>query len=140
VRFSATEAGHDGSADGRSEPPVLSVQPRSAHAGAPSPAPHQSDGDALAGLREKLEAFYSEIGRPSIDPELMIRMVIVGYCYGIRSERRLCEEVELHLVGRFHGSNHMPSKGKRARRAAKILVRRNSGMAFDLIGFMESVV
>lgn len=55
----------------------------------------------LADLREKLEAFYSEIGRPSIDPELMIRMLIVGYCYGIRSERRLCEEVELHLAYRW---------------------------------------
>jgi transposase len=55
----------------------------------------------LAGLREKLEPFYSEIGRPSIDPELMIRMLIVGYCYGIRSERRLCEEVELHLAYRW---------------------------------------
>ena len=42
----------------------------------------------LADVREKLEPFYSEIGRPSIDPELMIRMLIVGYCYGIRSERR----------------------------------------------------
>lgn len=52
-------------------------------------------------LREKLGPFYSEIGRPSIDPELMIRMLIVGYCYGIRSERRLCEEVELHLAYRW---------------------------------------
>jgi hypothetical protein len=51
----------------------------------------------LADLREKLASFYSDIGRPSIDPELMIRMLIVGYCYGIRFERRLCEEVELHL-------------------------------------------
>jgi transposase len=49
----------------------------------------------------KLAAFYSAIGRPSIDPELMIRMLIVGYCYGIRSERRLCEEVELHLAYRW---------------------------------------
>jgi transposase len=55
----------------------------------------------LADLREKLEPFYSEIGRPSIDPELMIRMLIVGYCYGIRFERRLCEEVELHLAYRW---------------------------------------
>jgi transposase len=55
----------------------------------------------LAGLREKLSPFYSEIGRPSIDPELMIRMLIVGYCYGIRFERRLCEEVELHLAHRW---------------------------------------
>jgi hypothetical protein len=50
-------------------------------------------GRILAEFREKLQPFYSEIGRPSIDPELMIRMLIVGYCYGIRFERRLCEEV-----------------------------------------------
>jgi transposase len=55
----------------------------------------------LIGLREKLEPSYSDIGRPSIDPELMIRMLIVGYCYGIRSERRLCEEVEMHLAYRW---------------------------------------
>jgi transposase len=55
----------------------------------------------LAELRENLEGFYSEIGRPSIDPELMLRMLIVGYCYGIRSERKLCEEVELHLAYRW---------------------------------------
>src|SRR6516225_6838350 len=55
----------------------------------------------VADLHEKLAPFYSDIGRPSIDPELMIRMLIVGYCYGIRSERRLCEEVELHLAYRW---------------------------------------
>jgi len=55
----------------------------------------------LADLREKLAPFYSEIGRPSIDPELMIRMLIVAYCYGIRFERRLCEEVEMHLAYRW---------------------------------------
>ena len=55
----------------------------------------------LAEFREKLEPFYSEIGRPSIDPELMIRMLIVGYCYGLRFERKLCEEVELHLAYRW---------------------------------------
>ena len=54
----------------------------------------------LTGLRDKLTPFYSEIGRPSIDPELMIRMLIVGYCYGIRFERRLCEEIEMHLAYR----------------------------------------
>jgi transposase len=41
------------------------------------------------------------MGRPSIDPELMIRMLIVGYCFGIRSERRLCEEVHLNLAYRW---------------------------------------
>jgi Transposase domain (DUF772) len=49
----------------------------------------------LVDLREKLAPFYSDIGRPSIDPELMIRMLVVGYCYGIRFERKLCEEVKL---------------------------------------------
>jgi transposase len=56
---------------------------------------------ALADLHKELEPYYSDIGRPSIDPELMIRMLIVGYCYGIRSERRLCQEVELHLAYRW---------------------------------------
>src|ERR1700693_2016054 len=55
----------------------------------------------LADLREKLAPFYSEIGRPSIDPELMLRMLLVGYCYGIRFERRLCEEGSLHLAYRW---------------------------------------
>jgi transposase len=55
----------------------------------------------LVDLREKLAPFYSDIGRPSIDPELMIRMLIVGYCYGIRFERRLCEEIKLHLGYRW---------------------------------------
>ena len=55
----------------------------------------------LADLREKLKPFYSETGRPSIDPELMLRMLIVGYCYGIRFERKLCEKVELHLAYRW---------------------------------------
>ncbi len=55
----------------------------------------------LADLRAYLAPFYSHTGRPSIDPELMIRMLIVGYCFGIRSERRLCEEVHLNLAYRW---------------------------------------
>jgi len=55
----------------------------------------------LSGIREHLRSYYSETGRPSIDPELMIRMLIVGYCSGIRSERRLCEEVHLNLAYRW---------------------------------------
>jgi transposase len=55
----------------------------------------------LSDLRRHLAGFYSPIGRPSVDPELMIRMLIVGYCYGIRSERRLCEEVHLNLAYRW---------------------------------------
>ena len=55
----------------------------------------------LSGIRAHLRPFYSEIGRPSIDPELLIRMLLVGYCFGIRSERRLCEEVHLNLAYRW---------------------------------------
>jgi transposase len=55
----------------------------------------------LADLRQHLEPFYSHTGRPSIDPELMVRMLLLGYCFGIRSERRLCEEVHLNLAYRW---------------------------------------
>jgi transposase len=54
---------------------------------------------ALAAIHCELADFYSHTDRPSIDPEL--RMLIVGYCYGICSERRLCEEVSLHLAYRW---------------------------------------
>jgi transposase len=53
------------------------------------------------GLRAHLRPYYSLIGRPSVDPELMIRMLLVGYCFAIRSERRLCEEVHLNLAYRW---------------------------------------
>jgi transposase len=55
----------------------------------------------LSGIREHLRPFYSATGRPSVDPELMIRMLIIGYCMGIRSERRLCEEVHVNLAYRW---------------------------------------
>ena len=55
----------------------------------------------LSVIRRDLAPFYSSIGRPSIDPELLVRMLLVGYCYGIRSERRLCEEVHLNLAYRW---------------------------------------
>jgi transposase len=55
----------------------------------------------LGDVRTHLTPFYSMTGRPSVDPELLIRMLIIGYCYGIRSERRLCEEVHLNLAYRW---------------------------------------
>ncbi len=51
-------------------------------------------------IRKYLHCYYSHTGRPSIDPELMIRMLLIGYCYGIRSERRLCEEITFNLAYR----------------------------------------
>ena len=52
-------------------------------------------------LREHLAPYYSHTGRPSVDPELMIRMMLIGYCLGIRSDRLLCEEVKLNLAYRW---------------------------------------
>ena len=55
----------------------------------------------LSDIRRHLAPFYSSTGRPSVDPELMIRMLLVGYVMGIRSERRLCDEVHLNLAYRW---------------------------------------
>jgi transposase len=55
----------------------------------------------LGDIRAQLRPYYSDTGRPSVDPELMIRMLIIGYCLGIRSERRLCDEVHLNLAYRW---------------------------------------
>src|ERR1700678_393838 len=55
----------------------------------------------LSEVRAHLGPYYSDVGRPSIDPELMIRMLVIGYGVGIRSERRLCEEVHLNLAYRW---------------------------------------
>ena len=55
----------------------------------------------LSWLRDELKPYYSHLGCPSICPELMVRMLLVGYCYSIRSERRLCQEVKANLVYRW---------------------------------------
>lgn len=87
----------------------------------------------LSDLRLHLAPYYSHTGRPSVDPEVMIRMLIVGYCYGIRSERRLCEEVHLNLAyrwfcrlgleGKVRGSSHarLAGRGKTYRAACTCL-------------------
>jgi transposase len=51
-------------------------------------------------VRERLKTFYSSTGRPSIDPEVLLRLLLVGYLYGITSERRLLNEVRMHLAYR----------------------------------------
>jgi transposase len=55
----------------------------------------------LSWVHRELSPLYSHTGRPSIDPELMIRMLIIGYVFAIRSERRLCEEVRVNLAYRW---------------------------------------
>ena len=55
----------------------------------------------LGFIRRKVAHLYSHTGRPSIDPEVLLRMLLIGYLYGITSERRLCEEVKMHLGYRW---------------------------------------
>ncbi len=45
--------------------------------------------------------YYSHLGCPSVCPELMMRMLLIGYCMSIRSERRLCQEVKVNLAYRW---------------------------------------
>ena len=52
-------------------------------------------------VRKKVKHVYSHTGRPSIDPEVLIRMLLVGYLYGVTSERRLCEEIGMHMGYRW---------------------------------------
>jgi len=56
---------------------------------------------SFAFVREKLRASYSDTGRPSIDPELLLRILLIGYLYGITSERKLVEELRMHLAWRW---------------------------------------
>src|SRR5579859_5693832 len=56
---------------------------------------------SFAFVREKLKESYSETGRPSIDPELLLRILLIGYVYGISSERKLMEELRMHLAWRW---------------------------------------
>ena len=67
----------------------------------------------LGGIRQHLAPFYSNTGRPSVDPELMIRMLLIGYCFGIRSERRICEEVHLNLAYRWFLPSRPDHSGSR---------------------------
>src|ERR1700740_2832959 len=55
----------------------------------------------FAVVRERLKASYSDSGRPSIDPELLLRILLIGYLYGIKSERKLVEELRMHLAWRW---------------------------------------
>jgi transposase len=56
---------------------------------------------SFAFVRERLKDSYSETGRPSIDPELLLRILLIGYLYGVTSERKLVEELRMHLAWRW---------------------------------------
>src|SRR6266849_1380885 len=59
---------------------------------------------SFAFVRARLKQSYSETGRPSIDPELLLRILLIGYLYGITSERKLVEELRMHLAWRWFTS------------------------------------
>lgn len=54
-------------------------------------------------VRTQLKDSYSDTGRPSIDPELLLRILLIGYLYGITSERKLVKELRMHLAWRREG-------------------------------------
>src|SRR5713101_4336510 len=56
---------------------------------------------SFAFVRERLKQSYSDTGRPSIDPELLLRILLIGYLYGVTSERKLVEELRMHLAWRW---------------------------------------
>lgn len=58
-------------------------------------------------IRTKVQHLYSHTGRPSIDPEVLVRMLLIGYLYGITSERRLCEEIQMHIGYRWFVGLHL---------------------------------
>jgi hypothetical protein len=93
---------------------------------------------SFAFVREKLKASYSETGRPSIDPELLLRILLIGYLYGITSERKLVEELRMHLAWRWftglgfdqeipHHSTFSIARCKTRYRPASALVLPNLG-------------
>ena len=91
----------------------------------------------LSWLRAELAPYYSHTGCPSVDPELMIRMLLVGYCYSIRSERRLCQEVEFNLAYRWFCRNPSPSTAVQAaslRCSLSAAQRHGSSAARSFIG------
>jgi transposase len=69
----------------------------------------------LSWVHRELASYYSHTGRPSVDPVLMIRMLLVGYVFAIRSERQLCSEVQVNLAYRWFCNlsveDHIPNRG-----------------------------
>jgi transposase len=61
-------------------------------------------------IRGKVKHLYSHTGRPSVDPEVLVRMLLIGYLYGITSERRLCEEMQMHIGYRWFVGLHLEDK------------------------------
>ena len=94
----------------------------------------------LDGIRAALKPFYSSTGRPSVDPELMIRMLLAGYCLGIRSERRLCEEVHLNLAYRWFCRLGLDGKKGAAREHRELFVSKLATVALGVLAILLGIV
>src|SRR2546421_2830407 len=70
----------------------------------------------LSWVHSELAPFYPKMGRPSIDPELMIRMLIIGYAFAIRSERAICRDVQVNLAYRWFVGSRSRTKSRITRR------------------------
>ena len=90
---------------------------------------------SFAFVREKLKASYSDTGRPSIDPELLLRILLIGYLYGISSERKLVEELRMHSgVALVHRS------GLRSRDSASLHILQESARTISGIEAIRGAV
>jgi transposase len=87
----------------------------------------------LSWVHSELVPYYPRLGRPSIDPVLMIRMLIVGYVFGIRSERALCREVGVNLAYRWHLSS--PTSATKSARSGHSALRQKLSLFDHLVGW-----
>jgi transposase len=87
----------------------------------------------LSFVRKRVKSLYSATGRPSIDPEVLLRLLLVGYLYGITSERRLLEEVRMHLLSLVH------TAGLRAGDSGSLDVFQESARTLSPVGVFREV-
>ena len=96
----------------------------------------------FAFVRKTLEASYSHTGRPSIDPEVLLRILLIGYLYWITSERRLVDDVGMHLayrwftdwalIERFHITRHFPKIGTAVSRSRRSSLSSSSELSSSI--------
>ena len=85
----------------------------------------------LSWLRSELGPHYSSMGRPSIDPELMIRMLVLGYVFAIRSERLICREVQVNLA--YQDEFVLAAIAQNLRRLASLVARPPPDQALGVV-------
>ena len=90
----------------------------------------------LTWVYAELAPHYPTLGRPSVDPVLMIRMLIIGYVFGLRSERLLCRELQVNLAYRWFCSSAL-STGSRIIQPSRVLAMSGSATAISFAGYLS---